>query len=63
MGSERSLGGGQPTWGNPKGPRGGALALSWLVGQPKRAYAPGKKTKKMGKKKGGKEEKDSTFQS
>ena len=57
-------GGGQPTPGKRIGLGGGAPALSGLVGQPKEAYAPIKKNQRKGKKGGGgKEEKDSTFQS
>ena len=65
MGSGSSPGeGGQPTPGKPIGLGGGAPALSGLVGQPKKALcAIDKKPKRKEKKEGGKEEKDSTFQS
>ena len=41
---------GAPTRGKPKGPRGGAPALSGLVGQPKRSYAPRKENERKSKK-------------
>ena len=54
--------GGQPTPGKPIGLGGGAPALGGLVGHPKKALcAIDRKSKR--KKGGGKEEKDSTFQS
>ena len=56
-------GGGQPTPGKPIGLGGDTPALSGLVGQPKRLYAP-RRRKSREKKKGGggKGRKDSTFQ-
>ena len=56
--------GGQPTPGKPIGLGGGAPALGGLLGQPKKALCvKDKKSKRKEKKRGGKGEKDSTFQS
>ena len=62
MGSGSSPGGGKPTPGQPNGPRGGAPALSGLVGQPKKALcAIGRKSKRK-KEEVGERGKDSSFQ-